>query len=92
MESGQVVDARKQNTSLPVDAEVLVQASGLGTNVSTKNKTKQTKAMLEVRRQNWLDENAQVFSDQSDWHERNGHPLIDIIESPGGSTWSTDLP
>lgn len=81
-----MVNARKQNTSLPVDAEVLVQASGLGTNASIKNETELTKTVLETQRQKWIDENAKAFADQSDWHERNGHPLIDIIVAPGSSS------
>ena len=28
-----------------------------------------------------------AFAAQSDWHDRYGHPLADIISSPGGATW-----
>lgn len=87
-----MVDTRKRNTNLPVVAELLDRASDLGVNMPEVNETNLTKAAAEARCQKWLDENAKAFSEQSDWHERNGHPLVDIIEAPGGSTWSTDLP
>lgn len=87
-----MVDTRKRDTNLPVVAELLDRASDLGVNAPEANETNLTEAAAEARCQKWLDENARAFSKQSDWHERNGHPLVDIIEAPGGSTWSTDLP
>ena len=43
------------------------------------------KAAAESRRIKWLAENAEAFAAQSDWHERNEHPLTNIITSPGGA-------
>lgn len=36
----------------------------------------------DARREEWLAENADAFTDQADWHDRNGHPLADIIAAP----------
>lgn len=41
------------------------------------------KAVAEVRQKQWLDENADAFAAQADWHERNGHPLAGIMCAPG---------
>jgi antitoxin CcdA len=46
-------------------------------------------AVAEARRRKWLDENAEAFAAQAEWHERNGHPLADIIASPGKASWKT---
>jgi len=35
-----------------------------------------------------LDENADAFAAQSAWHERNGHPLAEIMCAPAGSSWN----
>ena len=35
----------------------------------------------------WLDENADAFAGQAEWHERNDHPLADILVAPGKATW-----
>ncbi|SDY69676.1 hypothetical protein [Citreimonas salinaria] len=39
-------------------------------------------------RQEWLAENAAALAKQAEWHDRQGHPLSDIISAPGRSTWT----
>lgn len=79
----------KRKTSLTLDAEALDCAKDLGINVSAVAEEALVKAVAEARQRKWLEENADAFAAQSDWHERNGHPLADIITAPGGSSWST---
>jgi len=61
---------------------------------STKRKTSLTldiktlEAARALEGKRWLAENAGGFAAQSDWHERYGHPLADIITSPGGTSWT----
>jgi antitoxin CcdA len=78
----------KRKTSLTLDAEALDQAKELGINVSAVAEAALVNAVAEFRRKQWLAENADAFKAQADWHERNGHPLADIIAAPGGSSWS----
>ena len=35
------------------------------------------------------DENAKLKRLLADWHDRNGHPLADIIAAPGRSSWKS---
>lgn len=84
-----MVAATRRKTSLTLDAEALDHAKALGINVSAVAEAALIRAVAEARRKKWLDENADAFAAQSDWHERHGHPLADIIAAPGRSSWST---
>lgn len=83
-----MVAAMKRKTSLTLDTEALDRAKELGINVSAVAEAALMKAVTDARRKKWLDDNADAFAAQSEWHERNGHPLADIITAPGGSSWS----
>ena len=80
--------ATKRKTSLTLDAEALEGAKELGINVSAVAEAALIEAVAEARRKRWFAENAGAFAAQSDWHERYGHPLADIITAPGGSSWT----
>tara|TARA_R110002110_G_scaffold415464_3_gene649985 strand:+ start:1262 stop:1639 length:378 start_codon:yes stop_codon:yes gene_type:complete len=80
--------ATKRKTSLTLDGETLDDARELGINVSAVAEAALVKAVAEARRNKWRAENAGAFAAQSDWHERHGHPLADIIAAPGGSSWT----
>jgi antitoxin CcdA len=82
-----MVAATKRKTSLTLDVEALEGAKELGINVSAVAETALIKAVADARRTKWLAENAGAFAAQSEWHERHGHPLSDIITAPGGSSW-----
>ena len=82
-----MVSATKRKTSLTLDAEALEGAKDLGINVSAVAEAALIKAVSDSRRNKWLTENAGAFAAQSDWHERHGHPLAEIITAPGGSSW-----
>jgi hypothetical protein len=41
----------------------------------------------DARRRRWLAEKAAAFAAQAEWHARHGHPLADILASPGRTTW-----
>lgn len=77
----------RRKTSLTLDAGTLDAARDLGINVSAVADAALRNAVAEARRRKWLDENAEAFAAQADWHERNGHPLADIITSPGRASW-----
>lgn len=81
--------ATKRKTSLTLDAHALDSARELGINVSAVAEAALLKAIAEARHKRWRAENAEAFAAQADWHERNAHPLADIIAGPGGSTWTT---
>lgn len=87
MECARMVAASKRKTSLTLDIEALEGAKELGINVSAVAETALIKAVADSRRNKWLTENAGAFAAQSDWHERHGHPLADIITAPGGPSW-----
>lgn len=84
-----MVVATKRKTSLTLDVVALESAKELGINVSAVAETALINAVAETRRNKWIAENADAFAAQSDWHERHGHPLADIITAPGGSPWIT---
>ena len=79
--------AIKRKTSLTLDAEVLDTAKALDINVSAVAEAALKSAVAEARQQHWLKQNAAAFAAQAAWHERNGHPLADIISAPGGASW-----
>jgi antitoxin CcdA len=80
--------ATKRKTSLTLDAEVLESARALDINVSAVAETALKNAVAHARRTLWLEQNAQAVAAQAAGHERNAHPLADIISAPGGSSWS----
>ena len=77
----------KRKTSLSLSADALGSAKELGINVSAVAEAALVKAVGETRRKKWLADNADAFTAQSEWHERNGHPLQDILTGPGGTSW-----
>ncbi|ODM45873.1 hypothetical protein A9320_27165 [Ruegeria sp. PBVC088] len=77
----------KRKTSLTLDATVLDDARDLGINVSAVADGALRQAVAEARRSRWLEDNAEVFAAQADWHERNGHPLADILVSSAAASW-----
>jgi len=89
MEHSNMAATTKRKTSLTLDAAALDGAKDLGINISAVAEAALIRAVTEARRKKWLDDNADAFAAQSDWHERNGHPLADIIAAPAGSSWST---
>ena len=80
--------AARRKTSLTLDAAVLDEARSLGLNVSAVADAALRSAIARARRQQWLDENAEAFAAQADWHARNSHPLADIMSSPVASSWN----
>jgi len=81
--------ASKRKTSLTLDATALDAARDLGVNVSAVADAALRRAVAEARRRQWLDENAEAFAAQAEWHARNGHPLADILTAPGKDTWTS---
>jgi len=79
----------KRKTSLTLDAAMLDGAKELGINISAVAEAALARAVNQARRQQWLEENAEVFKAQSNWHARNGHPLSEIMTGPGGDTWKS---
>lgn len=83
-----MVTASKRKTSLTLDAAALDAARDLGVNVSAVADAALRQAVAEAGRRRWLDENGDAFAAQAEWHERNGHPLAEIIASPGKAAWN----
>lgn len=79
----------KRKTSVTLDADALDMAKVLEINVSAVAEAALLKAIAEAQNKKWQAENADAFAAQAEWHERNGHPLADIIASPGGSSWNS---
>ena len=80
--------AIKRKTSLTLDAELLDSAKVLQINVSAVAEAALKQAVASARHTHWLEQNADAFAAQAAWHERNGHPLADIMSSPVGASWS----
>ena len=78
----------KRKTSLTLDATALDQAKELGINVSAVAEAALEAAVAQARQERWLEENAEAFAAQAEWHDRNDHPLAGIIAGPGGKSWS----
>ncbi|MGL1834076.1 type II toxin-antitoxin system CcdA family antitoxin [Rhodocyclaceae bacterium SMB388] len=83
-----MVAAIKRKTSLTLDAEVLDAAKALEINVSAVAEAALKRAVAEARRKQWLHDNADNFAAQAAWHERNGHPLAEIMCAPGATSWN----
>lgn len=79
--------AIKRKTSLTLNASTLDAAREFGVNVSAVADKALEQAVAAARQQRWLDENADAFAAQAEWHEANGHPLADIMMGPAGETW-----
>ncbi|MFO1208841.1 MAG: type II toxin-antitoxin system CcdA family antitoxin [Amaricoccus sp.] len=79
--------AVKRKTSVTLDAAALDAARELGVNVSAVADDALRQAVREARRRRWVEENAEAFAAQAEWHARNGHPLADILAGPGGGSW-----
>lgn len=82
-----MASAIKRKTSLTLDAEVLDSAKALEINVSAVAEAALRRAVAEARRKQWLNDNADNFAAQAAWHERNGHPLAEIMCAPGAASW-----
>ena len=78
----------RRKTSLSLDAALLDDARTLGLNVSALAEEALRASVAEARHRQWLADNAETFTAQSDWHDRNGHPLSDIIAGPAATTWN----
>lgn len=70
---------RRTKTSVTLDAAALEAARALGVDVSAVADIALREAVAAARRQSWLAENAAAFAAQAEWHDRNGHPLADIL-------------
>lgn len=79
----------KRKTSLTLDAEALDAARELGVNVSMVADEALRNAVASARQARWLEDNSSAFAKQAAWHDRHGHPLADILSSPGGAAWQT---
>lgn len=84
-----MANALKRKTSVTLDAAALDSAKELQINGSAVAEAALLKAIGEARNKKWQAENAEAFAAQAEWHERNGHPLADIIAAPGGSSWKS---
>ena len=80
--------APRTKTSVTLDAAALDAAREFGVNVSAVADAALKQAVSEARRWRWLEENAAAFAAQAEWHAREGHPLADILASPGRTSWS----
>ncbi len=81
--------AVKRKTSLTLSAHALDAARELGVNVSAVADEALVRAVAEEQRRQWLEENADAFAAQASWHEKNGHPLKDILAGPGSDSWKS---
>ncbi len=79
--------AEKRKTSLTLNAEALDAARALGVNVSAVADEALTRAVAAARQQQWLEESAEAFAAQAEWHAQNGHPLADILVGPTAASW-----
>ena len=77
----------KRKTSLTMDAAALDEAKELGLNVSALADEALKQAVKKARHQQWLEENAEAFKAQSEWHEKHGHPAADILVGPVAASW-----
>ena len=77
----------KRKTSVSLDAAALEAAKVLGLNVSAVADEALRHAVAVARRRRWIEENSDAFAAQAEWHERNGHPLADIIAAPARTSW-----
>lgn len=81
-----MVSMTKRKTSLTFGADTLDSAQALEINVSAVAEAALKRAVAEARHKQWLEENADAFAAQADWHQRNGHPLAEIMCAPGATS------
>jgi antitoxin CcdA len=79
----------KRKTSVTLSADALDAARDLGVNVSAVAEDALVAAVRHAKREQWLNENADAFKAQSEWHEQNGHPLADIMSGPVKDSWKS---
>jgi antitoxin CcdA len=79
----------KRKTTVMLHAYALDCAKDLQIDVSALAEAALLKAIAEARDKKWVEENTDAFAAQADWHERNGHPLAEIIAAPGGDAWNS---
>ena len=84
-----MVAATKRKTSLSLDAAALDIAKELQINVSAVAEEALVSAIAKARHEKWLRENATAFQAQAQWHAQNGHPLSEIMATPGASSWTS---
>lgn len=77
----------KQKTSLSLNRDALDEARALGLNVSAIATQAIEVAVAEAKRSQWLKENEAAFAAQAKWHEDHGHPLEEVMATPGKETW-----
>ena len=82
-----MADTTNRKITVTLDVEALEEARKLGIDVSAVVESALVQAVAEARRKKCNADNANAFADQSAWHEHHGHPLANIITSPGGSSW-----
>lgn len=64
-------------------AELLDSANTLDIHVSAVAEAAVKRAVAQARHRQWLKQDAKPFATQAAWHERNGHPLAEIMSAPG---------
>ena len=84
-----MASAAKRKTSLTLDAAALDIARQLHINVSAVAEEALVSAIAKARHEKWLRENATAFQAQAQWHAQNGHPLAEIMATPGASSWTS---
>ena len=82
-----MITTPKRKTSLSLDANALDEARDLGLNVSALADEALRQAVKKAHHQRWLEENAEAFKAQSEWHEKHGHPAADILVGPVADSW-----
>lgn len=80
--------ASKRKTSLSAAVPGSTSAQALRASGSAATESDLQQAETEARRHLWLEENRAAFAAQADWHDRNGHPLAEILAAPGHPSWS----
>jgi antitoxin CcdA len=80
----------KRKTSLTLDAAALDSAKELDINISAVAEAALVQAIAEARHATMARRECRRLSlRRRDWHERNGHPLAEIMTGPGGSSWTS---
>ena len=77
----------KRKTSATLDTEALDGAREYGINVSAVVNEARRRAVKEARNRAWVEENVDAFAAQAEWHEKNAHRYVRLMEGPGAKTW-----
>lgn len=83
-----MVSMTLRKTSLTLGVDTRDGALALEINVSAVAEASCKNAAAEALQKQRLDENADAVEAQAAWHERNGHPLAEIMCAPAGSSWN----